>query len=756
MKKKKVGIVTFVNAFSNGAFLQSYALQTYLEKLGYDVCHIAKNETFTYVNLSKPKMDQYNRLVNYRDEFIHFIDDDISTKYKLYKACEKLDVVITGSDQVWNKNLTGSFFNQDHFLVTIPSSVRRISYAASIGEESLYNDYVGETFKCLLKNMDAISVREDSAKEFLKIHLPYRKIDRHLDPTFLLEPGDYDILTKNSVIDISEKYIYLYLVGVNDDVINYTRKLSEKYGLKVIHNYKPGTFENEKYTLCDTGEFIEYIKNAELVICTSFHALVFSIIFNKKMIPFVAQRGVRLNDLLKLFNLDKLVNPTKLIDLKKYKINYEEINKIIDRERKVSSNYLKKSIEGEVEVFDGFFDVGDKFSCYGCEACKSSCPVDAIDMIEDEEGFIYPQVDKEKCIDCGLCKKKCIYKNSKLVNKDVNFNKKAFVAYLKDDKKISKSTSGGIIQALSDYVLDNGGYVVGVRNDKNFIPYYDISNKISIVDEFRGSKYALPNNNDIYSKTKKILDSGSLVLFSGFSCIVAGLKSYLNKDYDNLITTDFVCHGYPSSKIFRRYLDDLENANGGKIIGVNYRDKSLGWDNTQIRFDYDNNTSTLQPLRSDYFYKMFACNKLQKRSCYNCEFLLDNKSADITVCDFWALTSKIHMDMYNDNKGCSGVIINSLKGMEYFNLISSNCVIKEIPCNDIFESNLSSRILLTEDRFKIFDDLKHPPLSALFSQYVELEKPKMKDVSKMRAIFRILISKNLRKKLKRVLRSNHE
>lgn len=749
--KKKIGVITFANAYNNGAFLQTYALQTYLERYGYEVEQMLPNIEKIDKNINKSEIKLRKKFVDYRKKYIHFIEDDISTSFKKYNAYSKYYAVITGSDQVWNKNITKGY-NRDYYLATVPPFVKRISYAASIGQTEHYNDTSAEVFKCMLKNVDAISLREESAKKFLERHLPYRDIQRHIDPTLLLDGEDYSILYENVKLDLNEKYIFLFLVGANNKVIEYTRKLSEKYNLKVIHNYEKGTFKNEKFVNCSVGEFLGYIKNAEVVITGSFHGMIFSLLFRKKLVPFVVNRGIRVVDLVKLLGIENILNPSQLINIEKYNIDYGNIDKILKKERKKSYEFLMSALENDSSFEDSFLVSGDKYSCYGCTACEKICPVKAITMSKDEEGFLYPKIDQSKCINCGLCKKRCIYKNRTIFSTQLNMDeRKAFAAYIKDEKKLADSTSGGMYSALSDYFLANKkGYVVGVRYDDDLVPVYDITNDIEKAKLFRGSKYVLPKLNDIYEKTKEKLDKGNHVLFVGSSCVVAGLKSYLNKDYDKLLTIDFICHGYPSNEIFKKYVYQIERNENKKIVNVNFRNKSAkGWDTPHIEYNFEDGTKQIKRLGLDYYYCAFGAGKIQKRSCYNCEFFMHNKPSDITICDFWAIRKKMHLDMYNNNKGVSGLFINTEKGEKIFNSIKKNCVIKNIPFEDVFSGNICYPIDLSDERIKIFDDLKNPPISAILDQYVNLEK---KSVSRKRQLIRLVIPKRIRQKVKRIIK----
>lgn len=761
MEKKRVGIVTFSHANNNGAFLQSYALQTFLEKKGYLVEHILNsNEKFRLnkrVNVKKKfkSLEEKNEIVlnnlyeEYRKKYINFKKTiDTGSLYCLHKNFSNYDAIIAGSDQIWNTNITRGVFEQYYFLSHVPNNIKKITYACSFGTADLYTTYNAEILKCLLKDIDYISVREKSAQKYLSGFYNNCPVEHHIDPTFLIDRNDYDKLLVNDEKYKKDKYIYLYMVGENDEIIDYTKKLSEKYNLKVCHNYKKGTFKNEDCSPMVVGDFLSKIKNAEVIICSSYHALIFSLIYRKKVIVFGINNPERMTALTELFNIKHLYNPIELIDINKIKIDYKKIDKIVLSERNKSEQYLVNAIEGNKKnKNDSYFDTKDKFSCYGCSACSVVCPTGAITMKEDEEGFIYPFIDSSKCINCGLCKKKCIYKNKKLVN-NIKFEKEAYAAFLSDDNLIKDSSSGGIFKALSDYILKNDGFVVGVRYDENVIPFYDISNDENIVNKFRGSKYALPNINDIYKKTKEKLELGVPVLFTGSSCVIAGLKTFLNKKYNNLYLMDFICHGYVSQKVYNDYKKYLEEKYHKRIVNISFKNKRNGWKNHAFVVTFAYGEEFVENCSDNEYFKCFVQDKLQKRSCYNCEFYLDNKPSDITICDFWGIDT-VHPDMFNNDKGVSGVILNTQVGKELFDSISGKLVIKKVSIEDIFNNNLNARIVLKEDRFKFYDYQKNPPIDFMLNSFSDI-KPKIryKNVSISRQIVRKVFPKSIRRIIK--------
>lgn len=198
------------------------------------------------------------------------------------------------------------------------------------------------------------------------------------------------------------------------------------------------------------------------------------------------------------------------------------------------------------------------------------------------------------------------------------------------------------------------------------------------------------------------------------------------------------------------YKYQLEKKHNKKIVDINFRYKNeTGWDSSQLKFLFSNNEELVENLYVNDYYRAFGGDLIQKKSCYNCEFFMFNKPSDITVCDYWGIRAKKHLDMYNQNKGLSGIMINTKQGEKFFNVISKKCVVKEIPLDDMFEGNLQFPIVLKEERIKFFEDIKNPPIDVLVNHYIKTSKQK---VSKTRAIFRIMVPLELRRKMKKIIK----
>ena len=217
--------------------------------------------------------------------------------------------------------------------------------------------------------------------------------------------------------------------------------------------------------------------------------------------------------------------------------------------------------------------VSDKSLCCGCSACYDACPKSAITMIEDKEGFLYPAIDEDKCIDCKLCEKVCPTKNKKK-NKSLL---EAYAAYNTDENIRLKSSSGGVFSLIAEYVLRNQGVVYGAAFDENFEVEHLRVASVEELELLRGSKYVQSKLDGIYNLCKKDLEIGKQVLFTGTPCQVSGLKSFLRKEYDNLVCMDIVCHGVPSRMVWRKYLEYRINFAKSKIVQIAFRLKNEGW-----------------------------------------------------------------------------------------------------------------------------------------------------------------------------------
>ena len=307
----------------------------------------------------------------------------------------------------------------------------------------------------------------------------------------------------------------------------------------------------------------------------------------------------------------------------------------------------------------------NKNNCCGCSACAAVCPKDCIVMTPDTEGFLYPLVDSVKCIDCGLCEKVC----HEIHPYDEHIPIKVYAAMNNDVEIRTSSSSGGLFYAFAQKAIQQGGVVFGARFDKNWQVIIDYARTLHEAKAFMGSKYVQARIENSYLNAKKMLDEGTFVLFSGTPCQIAGLKHYLRKDYEKLVTVDFICHGTPSPKVWRKYLDEV--LKGGKEARkIEFRNKKNGWKRFNFHICYNEDSksvSILSKFDEDIYMKGFLSDLTLRPSCYSCKSKSGRSSSDITIADFWGIES-IHPNI-DDDKGTGLVFLNTAKGIDFFDSI---------------------------------------------------------------------------------------
>lgn len=340
--------------------------------------------------------------------------------------------------------------------------------------------------------------------------------------------------------------------------------------------------------------------------------------------------------------------------------------------------------------------IQNKQDCCGCWACVQICPKQCISMVEDREGFLYPNINMSICIDCGLCEKVC-----PVINQGKERNPfKVYAAKNRNEKIRLESSSGGVFTILAEKVIESGGIVFGARFDDNWEVVHDSVESIGDLSTFRGSKYVQSRIAGTFKNAEQYLKAGRNVLFSGAPCQIAGLKLYLRKDYKNLFTVDFICHGVPSPGIWRRYLDeefrisecseDQKRLKHCPILDISFRNKKSGWKNYSFVVqgesvgEVDENSFLLfDKFDENPFMKAFLSDLILRPSCYFCPAKEGKSGSDITLADYWGI-QYVFPD-FDDDKGVSAVIVNTDKGEKAFESIGSDKL--ESSCDYIVKYN---------------------------------------------------------------------
>lgn len=304
--------------------------------------------------------------------------------------------------------------------------------------------------------------------------------------------------------------------------------------------------------------------------------------------------------------------------------------------------------------------ITDKHNCCGCSACVQACPMQCINFEEDAYGFRYPVVDMSQCVDCGICEKMC-----PMINREKESIEPKYVcaATNPDEGVRMQSSSGGVFTMLAESVLRQSGVVFGAKFNEQWEVVHDFADSIEGIASFRGSKYIQSIIGDTYKKARKILKERRTLLFTGTPCQISGLKSFLRKDYDNLLCVEIACHGVPSPMVWREYVRKIK---GTKVLSsISFRDKRNGWKDYGVSLkDVDGKEVYFQHAAKNDYMLSFLRDLCIRPSCVNCPAKSGRSGADLLIGDFWGIEG-----MYpelDDNKGCSLVIAFTEKGKAVF------------------------------------------------------------------------------------------
>lgn len=325
-------------------------------------------------------------------------------------------------------------------------------------------------------------------------------------------------------------------------------------------------------------------------------------------------------------------------------------------------------------------EICNKKDCTGCFACYNACPKNAIEMKEDEYGYVYPCIDKDKCINCGLCKKVCPQLNELKFNEPIT----AYAMYNKNAKTRNESTSGAAATTFYQKVLNENGVVYGANNIENEKFKFIRISKESELFRIKGSKYVHCYIEDSFSNVKQDLISGLKVLFIGTPCQIAGLKCYLSKEYDNLILVDLVCHGVPSQKMLndeiKLHVDDTK-----KIDRVIFRQNDFA-----LRIFENNKCIFTEADNDNNYYYRFLNAMFYRENCYTCRYAKEKRISDITIGDFWGLKSD-KKEFEDENKGISLVMPNTEKGKKFLDECLDYMFYEERSVNEAIDGNSQLR-----------------------------------------------------------------
>lgn len=326
----------------------------------------------------------------------------------------------------------------------------------------------------------------------------------------------------------------------------------------------------------------------------------------------------------------------------------------------------------------------EKEKCCGCSSCASVCIKGALRMKEDVEGFLFPSVNAKLCVKCGACVAACPITNG---DNFAEAEPKAYAATCVQDDLVCQCSSGGVFALLAKQILNQSGCVFGAAFTKQMVVEHICVEHENELKALFGSKYVQSSIGSSYILCKNELQKNRRVLFTGTPCQVAGLKQFLKKEYDNLLTMEVICHGVPSPKILKKHIANKEKKTCMRIVNFCFRSKKTGWENYSVEYKYEDGSIESVMHRDDLYSRVFLSNLALRKSCYTCEFKNGKSGADITCGDFWGIENVVPQ-MYSD-KGVSLVLCHSDKGRTAFDKILPELVFEQVDFNDAVVGNPS-------------------------------------------------------------------
>lgn len=390
----------------------------------------------------------------------------------------------------------------------------------------------------------------------------------------------------------------------------------------------------------------------------------------------------------------------------------------------------------------------NKSDCCGCGVCVSACPKQCISMTEDDYGFIYPEIDSLKCLNCDLCKSVCVYGDNHSYDKR---NTTFFAGHSKNDIQMMSSSSGGVFPLICGKIVDNNGVVFSVTRDSDNIVKYIKIDKKEEIPLIQGSKYVQADTGIVFKRIKEELNLGKTVLFSGCPCHVAALKSYVSGNCENLYLVSVICHGVPSQKMFSDYIRFLEKKHHGQLTDINFRDKEKrGWSITlsYIIEKHGKKQKYYESSKISAYFIGFLNGLTVRESCHNCLFAGLNHESDIMLGDFWGYQEK-YASLKSD-LGFSIFSINTAKGEQLLSLIKTDLKYGAVDTSDVLNSlntNLKGSTSINEKYDDLMRDYANHGFEYIAEKYLRPDHPVKEKLKNSLPTFVLkLISKIKRRK----------
>lgn len=698
----KTGLLTFYHIHHYGAMLQAYATERAAESLGSE-CEIIDyfvnqdNALFRRpTGLGSAAHDahtalHYGALKARYERFEAFSRDYLKISPCRYHSLEELraadlpyDVLLSGSDQIWNPTIfpDGRF---DPVFFGAFSQKRKIAYAPSFGVPRI-PEGMEEELRGYLTQFSHLSVRERQGQQIVR-DLTGEDVPVVLDPTLLLTAEQWTAAASHRYFREdrtpvsgfpapSHGYLLCYCISQPGVLSPYIREFARRHNLPIVQLCGIRQKVHPKaHCVLNAGpaEFLELFANAAFVFTNSFHGTVFSTQFHVPFFTAVSPAELADPERSRTFSLlsglglaDRIVGQGGATADLESPIDWAAVTSRLEAARGTSLAYFQAALEDRPytmtpppQAEGALPKLADHTRCTGCTACASICPRDAISMVRDREGFAYPVVDPNVCVHCGRCTSVCPI----LAERPKGALPAVFAAWNQNDEVRKDSTSGGVFTLLAEYVLESGGVVYGAAFDDRMHLRHVACFRKEELWRLRGAKYVQSDLNGIFREIKRWLEVRP-VLFSGTPCQVDGLYHYLGCRPDNLLTCDLVCHGVPSPGVWESMVQQMEHHRHQPLRAVRFRNKVTGWKDSHFTAVYSDGRVDSAPLFRTEYGRAFGRALFLRSSCHQCPYTSLSRPGDLTLGDFWGLRPDELPDQ--QQKGVSLLLVNTPHGSHVF------------------------------------------------------------------------------------------
>ena len=752
--KPTIGIMTYYAVQNFGAALQAFALQQNVERLGataeflrfFDKHNesVDKTKKSAISLLLRNKQLQKNLLhfvrfirvkrytrpnsigfKNFQEKYLQSSIEPYYDSEDLRQANERYDGFISGSDMVWTP------IGQDlsAYFLQFADKYKRYSYAPSMTGCKTYTETDAIAIKKYLLDMNDISCREQEGVDYVK-QVTERDATLVIDPTLLFSKEEWRKELNITTQRPKKPYILCYnFGGLPPKIESEVYRIAKEHNMEVryiplCHKESDAELKLGHHGPYGPREFVELFLNASFCVTNTFHGFLFSLISENPFVVIHREKGntwkaneTRISNLMDMLGVvNRYIDLDAVIKEEYLTLNYKKINERIKVKRAASIVYLKGVIdkiaqnthhEVKKEIIHNVCNLTIK-QCTGCGLCSTQCPFHAIEMVENEEGFMVPHVDKKKCRECKKCAKFCpsIHQPSKKYPIETKL-------CLSKDELVEKSASGGLFITIARYYIENlNGVVYGAVMNDNFICCHTEATTIKDLAPMQNSKYVQSIVGDCYAKVKERLEEGRHVLFTGTPCQIAALKAFLKKDYNSLLTMDVVCHGVPNQMFWKTYLKHNEASN---ILSYTFRNRANKRTLNPASKVQQRGTQEVTviaswgtkhiPAQQDAFYGPFVRCESYRMSCYYCQYARKERVSDITMgdCD----SDKLYPSFY-PYESKSIALINTDKGLAVWNKVKDLFDSTELDYKKEIAANtcLGHPSLMPSARKNIYGDIK--------------------------------------------------